>query len=289
MSYVKGASKWLLAILMIGAGTMHFANPEFFVKIVPPALPSPLGVVYLSGFFELLLGVLLLVPKSSRLAAWGIIALLIAVFPANIYAYQHQELIPAPPLLHLLRLPLQGVLILWAYWHTRAETGWEAPRLARGLRHTPIAAAVANGHAGRSDHFAVRLISEAGEEVDGVFVLERGDTGGDCRLILRSPLGEFAGSEWNYFHALCQIRRQLEEAGWRPVCYGSGRNVYPSGMCCDMGQGLQAYRLKLGRHAILEDLVPIFDSGPDVLPVSVEEQERFREDWLQSLAGRTSP
>jgi len=123
MSSAKPVFKWLLAILMIGAGTTHFANPQFFLKIVPPALPYHLGIVYLSGVFEVLLGGLLLVPKSSRLAAWGIIALLIAVFPANIYAYQHQELIPAPPLLHLLRLPLQGVLILWAYWHTRPEGG----------------------------------------------------------------------------------------------------------------------------------------------------------------------
>ncbi len=132
MRYLKAVSKWLLAILMIGAGTMHFANPQFFVKIVPPALPSPLGVVYLSGVFELLLGVLLLVPRSSRLAAWGIIALLIAVFPANIYAYQHQELIPAPPLLHLLRLPMQGILILWAYWHTGADGRAEEIGAAEG-------------------------------------------------------------------------------------------------------------------------------------------------------------
>jgi uncharacterized membrane protein len=56
------------------------------------------------------------------LAAWGIFLLLIAVFPANIYLYQHQELLSAPPILHLLRLPLQGVFLLWAYWHTRPAT-----------------------------------------------------------------------------------------------------------------------------------------------------------------------
>jgi uncharacterized membrane protein len=55
------------------------------------------------------------------LAAWGIIALLIAVFPANIYVYQHQDVLPAPPILHFLRLPLQGVFILWAYWHTKRD------------------------------------------------------------------------------------------------------------------------------------------------------------------------
>jgi uncharacterized membrane protein len=64
-------------------------------------------------------GLLLLVPRFSRLAAWGIIALLIAVFPANVYLYQHQDILPGPPLLHVLRLPLQAVFILWAFWHTK--------------------------------------------------------------------------------------------------------------------------------------------------------------------------
>ena len=74
---------------------------------------------YLSGVSEMALGLLLFVPRFSRLAAWGIIALLIAVFPANIYVYQNQAVLPALPLFHLLRLPLQGVFILWAYWHTK--------------------------------------------------------------------------------------------------------------------------------------------------------------------------
>ena len=119
MRIVKTASKYALAIFMIGAGVMHFVNPEFFLKIMPPYLPLHNELVLLSGVFELLLGVLLLVPRCSRLAAWGIIALLIAVFPANIYLYQHQEILPASPIIHLMRLPLQGLFVLWAFWHTR--------------------------------------------------------------------------------------------------------------------------------------------------------------------------
>lgn len=115
---IKTLSKFLLALLMVTAGILHFARSGFFLKIVPDYLPFPLEIVYVSGVCEIALGILLLIPRFSQLAAWGIIALLIAVFPANIYAYQHQELIPAPPIVHLLRLPLQGVLILWAYWHT---------------------------------------------------------------------------------------------------------------------------------------------------------------------------
>ena len=102
---------------------MHFVRPAFYVQIMPPYLPWHLELVYLSGFCEMALGVLLLVPRWSRLAAWGIFALLIAVFPANIYVYQHQEVLPAPPWLHVLRLPLQGVFLLWAYWHTRPSIG----------------------------------------------------------------------------------------------------------------------------------------------------------------------
>jgi uncharacterized membrane protein len=123
MTKIRTISKWLLALFMVGAGTMHFINPDFYLNITPPYLPLHLELVYLSGFFEVALGVLLLVPRLSRFAAWGIIALLIAVFPANIYVFQHQDVLPAPPILHFLRLPLQGVFILWAYWHTSRGDG----------------------------------------------------------------------------------------------------------------------------------------------------------------------
>ena len=119
MSQIKTISKYLLVIFMVIAGTMHFVNPAFFLKIMPPYLPLHKELVLLSGVAEVLLGILLLVPKTSRMAAWGIVALLIAVFPANLYVYQHQDILPASPVVHVLRLPLQGLFILWAYWHTR--------------------------------------------------------------------------------------------------------------------------------------------------------------------------
>tara|TARA_R110002111_G_scaffold100975_1_gene156377 strand:+ start:19327 stop:19704 length:378 start_codon:yes stop_codon:yes gene_type:complete len=120
MNRLKTTSKYVLAIFMIVAGTMHFVNPEFYLKIMPPYLPFHKELVLVSGVCEILLGIFLLIPKCSNLAAWGIVALLIAVFPANIYLYQHQEILPASPIIHLLRLPLQGVFVLWAYWHTRS-------------------------------------------------------------------------------------------------------------------------------------------------------------------------
>lgn len=121
MRRIKTASKLILAVFMVGAGVMHFVNPDFYLKIMPPYLPLHRELVYLSGVCEIVLGVMLLVRRFSRLAAWGIIALLVAVFPANFYVYQNQDVLSGSSMFHLLRLPLQGVFILWAYWHTRPK------------------------------------------------------------------------------------------------------------------------------------------------------------------------
>ncbi len=85
MSTVKLIALWALAIAMIWVGVLHFVRPKPFVRIVPKYLPAPLALVYISGFFEILGGVGLLIPATRVYAAWGLIALYIAVFPANIY------------------------------------------------------------------------------------------------------------------------------------------------------------------------------------------------------------
>ena len=121
MATIRLIFKGLLALLMITAGIGHFLNPDFFLKIMPPYLPFHRELVYLSGLFEIALGISLLIPRLSQLAAWGIVALLIAVFPANIYLYQHQEIVPASPSVHFLRMILQAVLIFWACWYTKKE------------------------------------------------------------------------------------------------------------------------------------------------------------------------
>ena len=72
MNRLKMTSKFILSVFMIGAGMMHFAKPDFYLKIVPPYLPAHYELVILSGVCEVVLGVLLLVPRSSQLAAWGI-------------------------------------------------------------------------------------------------------------------------------------------------------------------------------------------------------------------------
>jgi len=117
---VKNVVRFVLAAAMVGVGVLHFVSPEPFVRIVPPFLPAPLLLVYVSGFFEILGGLGLLVSKVRLYAAWGLIALYVAVFPANIYmAAQHVQLDPANPMpawIGYARLPLQALFIALAYW-----------------------------------------------------------------------------------------------------------------------------------------------------------------------------
>jgi len=122
MRVFKIILKYLLCVFFVMAGINHFINPDFYLSIMPPYLPWHLFLVYLSGFFEIALGVMILIPPLTRVAAWGIIALLIAVFPANIHMAINPLLYPDISSIALwLRLPLQGVLITWAYWYTRPD------------------------------------------------------------------------------------------------------------------------------------------------------------------------
>ena len=121
MATVKTLTRLLFGALFVAAGLNHFRNPGFYVGIMPPYLPWHLELVYLSGVAEILLGIMLLVPRWTVTAAWGLIALLIAVFPANIHMTMHPERYPSISLTALwVRLAIQGVLIAWAYWYTRS-------------------------------------------------------------------------------------------------------------------------------------------------------------------------
>jgi uncharacterized membrane protein len=111
----------LLAVLMLVAGVMHFVAPKGYVRIVPRWLPVPGALVFVSGVFEVLGGVGLLPQATRSWAAWGLIALFIAVFPANVNMAVNRIGFgrKAPPAWLLwARLPLQGVLIAWAYAYT---------------------------------------------------------------------------------------------------------------------------------------------------------------------------
>ena len=109
----------IMCIFYIGVGMKHFTNPMWFVKIVPPFLPYKLSLVYISGFFEILFGIMLLFPITRYVAAWGLILLLIAVFPANIYlAMTNGAALNTTPLIAWGRLPFQFLFIAIAYWHS---------------------------------------------------------------------------------------------------------------------------------------------------------------------------
>lgn len=104
------------------AGINHFLDTDFYVNIMPSYLPLHRELVYLSGVFEIALGALLLFQRTTKLAAWGLIALLIAVFPANVQMALHPELYTQfSPTALWLRLPLQFVLIAFVYWFTRSR------------------------------------------------------------------------------------------------------------------------------------------------------------------------
>ncbi len=130
----KRILRWVLTVFMVAAGINHFISPAAYAAMVPDALPAPLLLVQISGVAEILGGLGLILPKTRRLAAWGIITLLVAVFPANInMAVNHLPLGTTHVATWLLwaRLPLQLVLIAWAAWFTRADAAACGLRLRR--------------------------------------------------------------------------------------------------------------------------------------------------------------
>ena len=121
ISKIKTISIIIMSLFYIGAGISHFFNPDWYVRIVPPILPFKIAIVYISGIFEIILGSLLIFPKTRFIAGWGLIILLLAVYPANIYvALTNGEAMDITPLIAWGRLPFQFVLIGLAYWHSKA-------------------------------------------------------------------------------------------------------------------------------------------------------------------------
>lgn len=112
---LKSVFRWLLAAFMIAAGANHFISPKTYLEIMPSYLPWPMALIYVSGVAEIVLGIAALVPQFRRLAGWGLIALLIAVFPANIHMALHGFHSVANWILWA-RLPVQFALIAWVYW-----------------------------------------------------------------------------------------------------------------------------------------------------------------------------
>ncbi len=115
----------LLGIFFIAGGLAHFAQPETYLQMMPSILPAPLALIYVSGVFEILGGVGVLIQRTRRWAGIGLVALLVAVFPANVYMAVEQIAIPGLPSSPAAlwgRLPIQIVFIAWVVWCTREDT-----------------------------------------------------------------------------------------------------------------------------------------------------------------------
>ena len=122
-SLMKRVALLLLAFAFAGAGVNHFVNPEFYIAIMPSYLPAHAELVAVSGIFEILGGVGVLIPRFRSLSGWGLVALLVAVFPANLNMALNPDQFPDVARSGLyLRLPVQFIFIAWSYWATRPST-----------------------------------------------------------------------------------------------------------------------------------------------------------------------
>ena len=111
-------STYLQAFIYVVAGLNHFIHPKTYLAIMPPCIPAHGLMVALSGVAEVGLGIGLLFPATRAISSWGLIILLIAVFPANVYMALSDRFIGFPGWLRWARLPMQGLLIWWAYQST---------------------------------------------------------------------------------------------------------------------------------------------------------------------------
>ncbi|AZG13241.1 hypothetical protein [Cupriavidus pauculus] len=125
-----------------------------------------------------------------------------------------------------------------------------------------------------------------GGEEEEVVVITQFESGDECGLKCVFRERTIEALEGDYFEAFCEIRKALEKENIVPFCYGASLNVYPSAMARQMGEGLRAYRLTMGVPSSQDQLVQIFDQGPDIIPASVSQQEHFYREWC--MAGKAS-
>lgn len=129
LSQLKRPLVYVMGIFYTVAGVLHFVVPTAYARVVPPLFPKPRLLVYLSGIAEIGLGLGVMIQRTRRWSAWGLIGLLVAVFPANIHMATSDVATNSVPNWATgiargatwARLPVQGILILWAWWYTRSE------------------------------------------------------------------------------------------------------------------------------------------------------------------------
>ena len=123
MNILKKVALITMVLFYFFAGINHFIKPATYINIIPPYLPWPETLNYLAGLFEILFGILLIPLKTRKYASWGIILMLIAFMPTHIYMIEQAKFNPLllgeytiTPFIAWVRIPLQGILILWAFW-----------------------------------------------------------------------------------------------------------------------------------------------------------------------------
>ncbi len=116
---LKTPARIALGIIFILASTFHFTAQDVEMQLIPRSLPLRRAALYITGVFELLGGIGILIPRFQVAAGRGLAALLVAIFPANIYHTINRKRfrgMTGSPLYHIVRWPMQGVLIWWALW-----------------------------------------------------------------------------------------------------------------------------------------------------------------------------
>ncbi len=122
MKYIKLFTIYFMSIAYTYVGIRHFIDPDFFLAIMPNYFSLHLFFVYLTGLMEVVFGVLLVFRKTRKIGAYGLIVLLVIVFPANIHLVQSelsQSILDVTKEQSLIRLPFQGLFLLLAYWHSK--------------------------------------------------------------------------------------------------------------------------------------------------------------------------
>jgi uncharacterized membrane protein len=122
----KRPLRYVMGLVYVVAGVLHFLRPKPFEYIVPPQLPAKRALVYLTGVMEAAFGIGVLFERTRRVSAWGLVGTLLAVFPANVYMASDSYELPGVPerfegavdAALYARLPLQAVLVAWAWWYT---------------------------------------------------------------------------------------------------------------------------------------------------------------------------
>ena len=144
--YFKIITIAIMSAFYIQIGIKHFTDPNWFMPIMPPFLPYHIELIYVSGGFEILFGLMLIFERTRFIAGWGLILLLIAVYPANLYlAFNtdvQKEMNISSFLASWIRLPLQFVFIALAYWHSinhkpvRTKRSYNKPSIKGGNKNT---------------------------------------------------------------------------------------------------------------------------------------------------------